>query len=341
MEFSKKAANVIFHLTKEKLAWKKCFKDDSCEEPTIGSHSVQENRFLNRIAEDGHVLYLQQKIEKDKASYKFHKQGIGSATTFPGFCGTHDTNVFIPIERKDYEIGDKEQEFLFAYRAFAFEYQAKKSYYQTIRHYYDLFDNKDIETLKRYHPLIPFDEINMEEVKEKLLERLNANEKPLKNVENIRKFLNEKLDNKCFSEITTHSFVFPEEYKLVVSNVFYLYADNLGKEINGANEDIISTLTVLPQENETIVLFSYPTQFDVKFRDFMKYIDQSDLEERKKIFSMLIAVYTENIALNPKLWDSMEEEQKKMFYIIYEGTVKDKITPFIALDLNLFTEIKS
>ncbi|WP_455931312.1 hypothetical protein [Priestia aryabhattai] len=341
MEFSKEFANVKLHLMRGKFAWNECFRDDSCKEPTIGSHSVQENRFLNRIAEDGHVLYRQQKIEKDKASYKFHKQGIGSATTFPGFCGTHDTDVFIPIERKDYERGNKEQEFLFAYRAFAFEYQAKKSYYKVIKHYYDLFDKKDIDTLKSYHPVFDFTKINMVHNKKYFSDLLNKNRKPLQNVENIRNYLNKTLDNKSFSDIVTRTFVFPEEYKFVVSNAFYLAVDHLGNVINGNNEDILTTLTVVPEKNKTLVLFSYPKQHNKKFSPFMNYINKSNLLERKKIFSTLIATYTENIAFNPKLWDSMEEQQKNLFYDVYEATLINKYSPFIAYDLNLFTKIKS
>jgi len=37
----------------------------------------------------------------------------------------HDTNIFLPIEQRNYTPGEFQQEFLFAYRAYAREYHVK------------------------------------------------------------------------------------------------------------------------------------------------------------------------------------------------------------------------
>ena len=43
---------------------------------------------------------------------KMQRIGRKRATTFTGFCGKHDTNIFIPIERENYQIGDKNKSFI-------------------------------------------------------------------------------------------------------------------------------------------------------------------------------------------------------------------------------------
>ncbi len=77
-----------------------------------GAHSVQNNRILNEIAEDGHIM------EYDKLETKFVGKEIGryKASVFYGFCNKHDS-IFRPIEVEEYKASE-EQNFLFAYRAF-------------------------------------------------------------------------------------------------------------------------------------------------------------------------------------------------------------------------------
>lgn len=71
---------------------------------------------------------------------EFGKTGRKKATTFTGFCDYHDSKIFSPIENEDYVEENKEQEFLFAYRALAYEHHANKSiidYYKHIANFID------------------------------------------------------------------------------------------------------------------------------------------------------------------------------------------------------------
>lgn len=74
-----------------------------CRGEAIRSHSLQRSGPLASIAEDGHVVKVgptlrAQPIEQRKL---FERIGLGKASIFPGFCSTHDTELFSEIEGKD------------------------------------------------------------------------------------------------------------------------------------------------------------------------------------------------------------------------------------------------
>ncbi len=116
-----------------KLNNKECFKNSDCNN-IIKAHSIQENKILKKIAVNGHVAMVANdritmvdgQIDTDNL-VKIEFIGKGKATTFQGFCREHDLEIFKPIELKDYIAGNKEQNFLFAYRNLAKEFHAIKT----------------------------------------------------------------------------------------------------------------------------------------------------------------------------------------------------------------------
>ena len=120
IELSKKVSKLY-----RNCKFKECvFPDQShCSEKVIKAHSIQKNKILNRIAENG--MLISSGIGKTLFTKEFEKIGISSASTFFGFCNYHDTIIFSEIENKDY-VGNIEQNFLHAYRACALEYVRKK-----------------------------------------------------------------------------------------------------------------------------------------------------------------------------------------------------------------------
>ena len=97
------------------------FKSNNCDSDIIRAHSIQNNRYLTRISQDGIVLG----VSFVDGEYYFDEIGRSSASVFRGFCKTHDSLLFKSIEESDLIIGNGEQYFLFAYRALAKEYLAK------------------------------------------------------------------------------------------------------------------------------------------------------------------------------------------------------------------------
>lgn len=130
---------------------KECFKkDQNCAKEIIQAHSIQENRILSNISDDGHVYQFS--YSQTFRDFDMAKIGIKAASTFSGFCKTHDNKLFKSIDRQDYEVGNTEQEFLYAYRALAKEYYTKKKVYKAIDKLYQYHRTNKLKELKNFWP---------------------------------------------------------------------------------------------------------------------------------------------------------------------------------------------
>ncbi len=92
------------------------------------AHTVQEAGVRLVIAENGHVLSIKKGIKnkvKNEGKLIPGKLGISMASTFKGFCSTHDNKLFEPIEQKPYVLNEKTV-FLLSFRAIAYEFYQKR-----------------------------------------------------------------------------------------------------------------------------------------------------------------------------------------------------------------------
>lgn len=115
--FSKKVCSVPKEWTEE------------CVGGPIHAHTVPKSGSLKQIARNGHVygytLSLQ-KLKKYKGKVPPELLGINRASTFTGFCGKHDTQLFAPLETEDF-LSTFQQCFLLGYRALAREVYTKEA----------------------------------------------------------------------------------------------------------------------------------------------------------------------------------------------------------------------
>lgn len=104
----------------------------SCQGKIINAHTVSKSGSLKQISRNGHIYTFLPTLEKfiqtkDKAKILPELTGINKASTFTGFCKTHDRILFSPIENDDF-IATKEQIFLLSYRALSREVFAKAAF---------------------------------------------------------------------------------------------------------------------------------------------------------------------------------------------------------------------
>lgn len=72
----------------------------TCTNP-IDAHSIQKNGALSVIAQNGRVYVPSKNFSDTKRNLGqvvFAKRGIDAASTFRGFCGKHDNEIFQPID---------------------------------------------------------------------------------------------------------------------------------------------------------------------------------------------------------------------------------------------------
>lgn len=119
---------------------KECLFPDhtSCSDKIIKAHSIQNNKILQKISDDGKVympISKKMKIFQNMSSW-----GRKEATTFTGFCGYHDNEIFKEIENNNFDYSER-QKFLYVYRAFALEYHRKRENIKFERQVMKKFDN--------------------------------------------------------------------------------------------------------------------------------------------------------------------------------------------------------
>ncbi len=102
--------------------------EGTCSGGATDAHTIQKEGGLRAIAEKGHVISIKKGalgIGRNDGEIILVPDGIGNASTFPGFCNTHDA-MFSPAEQKIVPLS-REAAFLLSYRAIAYEKFLKES----------------------------------------------------------------------------------------------------------------------------------------------------------------------------------------------------------------------
>jgi SEC-C motif len=118
-----------------------------CGSRIIRAHTVQRNGGLSSISEDGHVISIKRGFEdifKNEGEIVPRKIGVHHASTFMGFCGTHDDQLFAPVEKAPIN-PNAEAAFLLSFRAICYELFAKQVALRTIEVQRQLDRGKDFE----------------------------------------------------------------------------------------------------------------------------------------------------------------------------------------------------
>jgi hypothetical protein len=126
-------------------AWRLAYGVESCMHPDAGpscsgkivrAHTLRRSADLKRIARDGRVYGFKGDLTKPPERVVEPKlMGIGQASTFTGFCSTHDASLFGPIEQQPLAVSP-EHAALLSYRGICRELYLKSAaitYVNTMR----------------------------------------------------------------------------------------------------------------------------------------------------------------------------------------------------------------
>ncbi len=331
-----------YNRLKNELFPKFCFYDDKCNNKISKAHSVQKNRILTSISENGMVLNFQPDPTNIDMFFKALPIGIKKASTFKGFCNYHDNNLFTAIENSEYQLGNKEQQYLFAYRNLAFEYHAKK--------YQLLYNNKvynaclecDKEFLKTYltieaNYVSEYINNNIDEHKYRIQESLDV----LEQLDNQRYAFNLNLDKNRFYKVKTYEIVFDKRYEIAASGLPTIVYDINGNRINDIHK-LKSHLaflfvTIFPTMNKTVVLLSCSQMDYSRYENFFKQIENLSIENIKKVISCLLVGYIENLFLSPRLWNDLSDSEKSTIEATYTNNIGRYDRELLSdLSFNLF-----
>lgn len=114
------------------------------------AHSIQKSGQLSKIAESGHVYAFSAEwsvLRNNDHKPAPKKIGVNDASTFTGFCGRHDNDLFEPIDNNIF-YGDKKLVGLYSYRIICKELYEKENSLLTFK---TLKDDPKIDADLRSH----------------------------------------------------------------------------------------------------------------------------------------------------------------------------------------------
>lgn len=286
------------------IAVKGCYFP-SCNEKSIKAHSISNTRLLLKLSDNGKVMYFDKEHPKAGALIE---TGRGIASTFGGFCGTHD-KIFHPIDNEDYVPGDAKQEYLFAMRASAKELNTKLTVQHTL--------NEQLQRgiLAGYS----VDKTNLDFYREGL-------DIGVKDLQSFRKVFVDTYSKSKFGAIDTITVITDRELPMAVSSTFNIELSPTGEIINDLSPSGYGSrvkpcfMTVFPQNGKTYCILSYFRR-DRKDFQFLKSLSESDEVKKEAMISNLITTYTENFVMNPSHWHKLDDTTKSMYEDIYEASI--------------------
>jgi hypothetical protein len=104
-----------------------------CSENTQRCHSIQNNRFLNQIyGSSKEVYHFIPMGTLENESIELKSETVSLASTFNGFCNTHDRELFEVIEANNLMTFSQEQQYALVYRNFYYMLSKKEITQQII-----------------------------------------------------------------------------------------------------------------------------------------------------------------------------------------------------------------
>lgn len=297
---------------RSKLRLDKCLAPGmECAAMAIRSHSLQNSQILDLLVRDGHVKALRKKIQTDAGPViAFDDLGRNQATTFTGFCASHDHSIFQAIDTQAFRSEDSEHLFLVAYRAVSKELHALMEAVVKIQAGYEDrvrlgIDSGDVPT--------PVGLLAIEYVMRSY------------SVYTYKATFDRALVSKRYGELL-HDVIHisHDEAGLAVCSFFSI--DGLSNR----GDYVCAALNVLPQNrHESVVVFSYLPSDQELVRPFLDRLLTSDGHCQKYLISRLILNNCENFVVSPSTYDRWSHEKKTAitdYFVktIFEGKLEEE-----------------
>lgn len=303
------------------ISWT-CMCSD-CSLPAINSHLLMRNGILNHVVENGHLYELRsdspEAFKREKIPCMFRKVGINHSISFPLFCNTHDTSLFIEIETGDVNYALYRHMALYSYRALVSEIRKKEIEAEKLKRIvnsstlYGLMGNFAIENFSKNYKLELQGIRDMEYYKEEILNDLQSG---------------------------TESFVFLSR-EIPLKGI---YASTISSIFSSINDTIFAPILntfffhLIPKENASQLVVGYH-----KERTNDKIIQYANLwmnapTERMGIMLTALFCQIETWGMSPSVYEQLKPNNLKEFYNKLELSLTT-VNQTPIEDMNLFDGI--
>ena len=273
---------------------KRCLhpNQNECSGKIIKAHAIQNNRILNKIAENGMLVTLD-----GTSHYMFQTsdtKGRSVATTFTGFCSYHDKTLFQDIEDKEF-VGSEKQIFLLTYRTMAWHYHKKQEQTNAICIQYE-------KMFKQGYDLAKSDEF---------IEYLTGLKLGLADNQKEKRIFDNALLNEQYGNISSWIWELPYEISIAVSMMTELEHDIYGKKINDLEKDIDLKkiyLNIFPASGKSFCIWSWLNIKDSSYKRFAEQFSKLDINDRENYFNNNLPRWTDAIIISPRIWNKWGPE---------------------------------
>ena len=315
--------NAILQKKLDDTDFKICIYPDKskCKLPIKNAHALQNNGVLSLISDSDHVMVtdLLNKVRNGSIIKRISKN---RATTLYRCCEDHDTVLIQNIELKEYQ-NEVKQNFLYAYRMVAQEYHKKERVITSLQNC--IKENPSILQS-------PF-----------FVENYRMMDLARNDVKTMINIFNEAYINNTFDILYNYVYKFNKQYQFAVTTM-YVPASTLNGEqlidIYSKEKDRLPSvfLSVISNNNCTYFIMSCLNKVYLKIKSYFDEIASLDETMLMRFLNWTLPTYSENIVLNPQLWNSWNSQAKKQYESIISGIGGDfekllnQEIPFETLD---------
>lgn len=274
---------------------------NGCSKKIVNAHTVQKNGALSKISTNGHVRFFKptfQNLTKNKGSLEPVLEGVKKASTFFGFCESHDKQIFSPIE--DFAFKDcEEHSLLIGYRAVCKEIHAKS---EQMRMHVEI-DNilKDdlrySDQLRQREPLyrgMQLAESELNSLKSEMENLIVGNNYQGVNYVSIR--------SSIFTEYMCSGALIPE------ISFDGGYIQHLGTPKSSSS---YLSVNIFSSDTDGIIVFQWLGDSPSNVR-FISGLLKKDVTEIPKYITRFVFESLENTFISPAWWNSLSAQDKKI-----------------------------
>ncbi|MCK4678048.1 MAG: hypothetical protein KAT48_07965 [Bacteroidales bacterium] len=299
-----------------------------CNKVAIQSHLLQKNGIINLISENQKVYYINHETFR-KGFWGFKEKGVNDVFKFPGFCETHDDELFSYIEKGEIDFNDYRTELLFSYRALVNEKRKKEiviDFYNRILNSNELKFNLPIEYLH------------------KLKYNKEQQELGMKDESYYEQFFINNINDKTLQDFSFISIELPRIE--VCSSAVFTYESTreiqeMYNQVGSHNIDPLTEIYInlLPRETSSILILGCLSDRKSKCWEFIEsFISKSYSITLKKISDLLLN-QVENWLCSPSFYNTyLLKNENRIVEITHQSI--DNIDERKELRFNLFEELK-
>ncbi|GBH27888.1 hypothetical protein [Burkholderia vietnamiensis] len=289
----------------------------TCSSPaSIKSHTIQRRGGLGAIAESGHVCSTKKAfmdLEKRGGQVDMENIGVGQASTFPGFCSHHDTELFKPVEQANSKL-DAYNSFLLSLRAVTYEMATKDSQLRShvaSKEYIDY--GRSFEQQAMLQNFLSLHQIGIEQ--------------GLKDVTQLKVLYDGAFQSQDFSKFSFYGVEFDRVLPFAAAGAFMPEFDFSGtqlQEIEVGQPVSQIALNVTQLGNNTCVVFGWFGGSDCAAARLVDSFKAVSDHEKADALLVLAMEHLENFFCTPSWWAGLASEVSAKLHEKIAGGVPDR-----------------